>query len=587
MRKLVLSFTLLLVFCSVLVLFPKSQVSAGTEDFVINSFITDFYINKDSNNTSTLDVREQITVQFPDFDQNHGIYRSIPNRYQKHTTSLEINSVTDQFGYKYEYSKSNKKDFTILKIGDADKYVRGKNIYIIKYSLKNVINFQDLDEFYWDVNGADWKQPINQVKARLHVPTSLASNLSEKMSCYAGNQGSKLQNCEITTDTSDTETIITTTAVNLKPKETLTIVSGFSSNTFVLGPEVAADERKQRLLSILLWPAIVIPSLLSLIVMYPKWLKKGRDPKGRGVIIPEYVAPKNLNLLQSSYILNEKISPQAFSAELINLAVLGYLKISEIEKGKFFKSKDYEIEIVKDTSTLSTDQRDLLSGLFSGSLEIGTKTNITSSSSDLSNVITKINDNISSNLGAQGYFVGNPKKVKEANIIIVVALIGIGIGFFWIFIPLAVGLILAGIIVQIFSYLMSARTRLGVEQRDYLLGLKEYIKLAEADRINYLQSPQGVEKTPIDSNDPKQQIKLFESLLPFAMIFKLEKQWAEQFKDLYTQPPTWYSGNFSTFNTATLADSIGSFNDINSASSGFSGGGSAGGGGGGGGGGGW
>ena len=120
--------------------------------------------------------------------------------------------------------------------------------------------------------------------------------------------------------------------------------------------------------------------------------------------------------------------------------------------------------------------------------------------------------------------------------------------------------------------------------------------MAEADRIAYLQSPQGAEKRQIDPNSPKQQIKLFEELLPYAMLFGLEKDWAHQFKDMYKEPPTWYSGNMNTFNSMYLANSLSQFNSASatafsapssSSSSGMGGGGFSGGGGGGGGGGGW
>jgi uncharacterized membrane protein len=103
-------------------------------------------------------------------------------------------------------------------------------------------------------------------------------------------------------------------------------------------------------------------------------------------------------------------------------------------------------------------------------------------------------------------------------------------------------------------------------------------------------------KKSVNPEDPKQVIKLFEDLLPYAMLFGLEKEWAEQFNNLYTQPPGWYSGNMSTFNAIYLANAMSGFNSASSnvftapsssGSSGFGGGGFSGGGGGGGGGGGW
>jgi uncharacterized membrane protein len=93
---------------------------------------------------------------------------------------------------------------------------------------------------------------------------------------------------------------------------------------------------------------------------------------------------------------------------------------------------------------------------------------------------------------------------------------------------------------------------------------------------------------------------LFEKMLPYAIIFGVEKIWAERFKDIDIAQPSWYqSYNSNAFTTMYLASSLShSFSSsvVSAAtptrsssgfSSGFSGGGFSGGGGGGGGGGSW
>ena len=81
------------------------------------------------------------------------------------------------------------------------------------------------------------------------------------------------------------------------------------------------------------------------------------------------------------------------------------------------------------------------------------------------------------------------------------------------------------------------------------------------------------------------------------MMLGVEKEWARQFKDIYTEPPKWYEGSAGThFNAVLLASSINSFSTTAQSTlvskpssaagggSGFSGGGAGGGFGGGGGG---
>ena len=143
-------------------------------------------------------------------------------------------------------------------------------------------------------------------------------------------------------------------------------------------------------------------------------------------------------------------------------------------------------------------------------------------------------------------------------------------------------------------------TEKGLDASKHLDGLYLYVKMAEADRLQFLQSVDGADV----SN--KGIVKLYEKLLPYAALFGLEKSWMRDLEKYYqlddVEDPTWCNSidSFSTgFASGALASSIS--NSINSAtpsasggsgssggfSSGSGGGGSSGGGSGGGGGGGW
>src|SRR5690606_5394354 len=83
----------------------------------------------------------------------------------------------------------------------------------------------------------------------------------------------------------------------------------------------------------------------------------------------------------------------------------------------------------------------------------------------------------------------------------------------------------------------------GAEARDHLRGLEMFMRWAEADRIRMLQSPQGAQRTRIDVNDPAQLLHLYEKLLPFAVIFGIEKQWAAELAVHYhDDSPYWFAG---------------------------------------------
>jgi len=149
----------------------------------------------------------------------------------------------------------------------------------------------------------------------------------------------------------------------------------------------------------------------------------------------------------------------------------------------------------------------------------------------------------------------------------------------------------------LYVFIMGAPTPLGAKLMDGIDGLRQYMTLAEKDRMNMAGAP---EMSP----------QHFEKLLPYAVALGVEKPWSRAFETWLAAAaagaaaayaPSWYSGNFGSGN---FSDRIGGFSSSmastiastipappSSSSSGFSGGGSSGGfsggGGGGGGGGGW
>ena len=75
------------------------------------------------------------------------------------------------------------------------------------------------------------------------------------------------------------------------------------------------------------------------------------------------------------------------------------------------------------------------------------------------------------------------------------------------------------------------------ERREHLDGLRQYLELAEADRLRKLQSPSGAELTAADAaatgdahDAPLARFHLHERLLPYAVIFGVEREWIAKLK---------------------------------------------------------
>ena len=155
--------------------------------------------------------------------------------------------------------------------------------------------------------------------------------------------------------------------------------------------------------------------------------------------------------------------------------------------------------------------------------------------------------------------------------------------------------ILVAPLVAMSFYIMKAPTVQGRKVMDAIEGFKQYLGVAEEDRLNYLHPP---EKTP----------ELFERYLPYAVALNVENRWAERFAGVLAAAAAagaataaWYAGDrdsqtdwghFASRVGDTLTSTVASSSTApgssgGGGSSGSGGGGSSGGGGGGGGGGGW
>ena len=588
---------LIAILLAAVTVFSAQASAADTTNFVIKSFVADYYLSRDSKNHPHMQINETIVAEFPEFDQNHGFLRAIPATYKGTNLNLKINSVKDEQGNPIQYKTKKQNDNLVLKIGNPDTYVSGLKTYKIDYSLSNPITFYpNHDELYWDVNGDQWPQVFNEVQANIHIPKDIAANLKTNKKCFTGSFGSTATNCTIKTLSDANSQIVTVSAKNLQPNETLTYLLGFSQGTFKKDFFASSAFQKIRY-------AIIVFSLPLVVTLFMliQWLRYGRDAKGRTTIIPQYQRPTNFSIAECAFIYKEKLPKNALSATIIDLAIKRYINIVETSKNS------YKLVLIKNPNDLASDEQKIIKMHFN-STDVNTEVYLSSLKYKMASQYSDFSNEISKRMQQNGYFKKDVSGKLAKYSVIGSFVVGAGIlvpFFVYDFIGIITGILIgtsigiSGIVILIFNKIMPARTIQGAEVNDYLLGLKQYMTVAEKDRIAYMQSPEGAKQF----NDPtkaENPVHLYEKLLPFAIIMGVEMQWSNQFKDLYiNQQPDWYQGDTANFSNAYMISSLSNFNSVTASNfqspsssdgSGFSGGGDggfSGGGGGGGGGDGW
>ncbi|MFA6321986.1 MAG: DUF2207 domain-containing protein [Candidatus Buchananbacteria bacterium] len=554
----------------------------------IDNYSVQIKINQDA----SLDIQENISYNFGD-QERHGIYRDIPISYRNSFGNFNLKisaiSVVNEAGQAYNFTINNKGSDKSIKIGDADKLVSGIKTYIIKYKINRAINyFDDHDEIYWNAIGGQWQIPIDQAKVDVIFDSNFDKNLLQTK-CYFGVSNSQTP-CDVAGISDDKNPGAYFSQTKINPGDYLTIVVGFPKNI------VSQPSWQQNFIEAIQDNIILFLPIGVFIIVFIVWYKKGRDPKGRGTIITQFDVPDNLTPAEVGLIVDGRLSNFDISSEIIYLATQDYIKIHQIPDksilDKFSKTDNYILEKIDKPENFNNEfDGKILSSLFSASYlkeheidgQIVKGTKLSSFKEEFAKDLKEIKKTIFAAVTEKGYFASNPNTTRGVYVGLGVVVIFFSFVFGGAFgVSSVISLGLCGIIILLFGIIMPKMTQKGVLTKEYILGLKNYLNVAEKDRLNFHNAP---EKKP----------ETFEKLLPFAMALNVEKQWAKQFEDIYKQNPDWYvnstnqtfnaiifSNNLRAFSTATNS-MFQSTSQAASGGSGFSGGGGGGFGGGGGG----
>ena len=541
---------------------------------------------------------------------------------------------TEPIGFRLDATTNADGDTLRNEVDRQGAYTREIRVYVpnandrtanvvVHYTLSGALGFYaadpdrglpGLDEFYWNVTGADWDVPLEQVTAEVRLPGAA------QVSQAAAYQAEPLGTNEVPVAV-DGSTARVTSDGPVRPGRELTLGVGWPPGTVERDParvmawgEASLAERVAGEQPGLL---TYLPLLLPLMVFwfaFRAWDTRGRDPKERA-IMARWEPPEDLTPAEAGTLVDHTPDMHDIIATLVHLAVKGYLVIEEREKEGFLQfGTDYVFHLMRpwdEWDDLARHQHRFLDGLFEHREEgvgeilkdaLGMDDDAAEGApegavdsvklSDLRNKfyeeIPDIKDALFDVLVRKGHYLRRPDRVRQRWIGIASFLLFAGFAAFMFLndtehavlsVMTLIGAGLSAAILGVFGYIMPARTEKGARTREAALGFKRFLEKVEDPRYKRMI------KSPAQ----------FEEFLPFAMAFECQEEWARAFDDLLTEPPDWYHGHgHAHFRPTVFASDMGQMastagNAMASSpgGSGSGGGGSAGGGGGGGGGGGF
>lgn len=642
--------------------FSRPAARTNVEDFSFSRVHVEYALGLDRENRAVAAVRETLTAVFPEHDQNRGIVRGIPERYLGVDVALANIRVKDVQGTPIPYTSAHESGMLMLALDD-DTYKHGEHTYVIEYTMKDIIGPVDAratgqqlqdgakpaDEFYWNLFSLQHAQPIDSFTATIRVADEkLYAAYLGKWRCYAGAQG-ETGACGNARQEGETFTV-TQTALN--EDETVTIAIGFQAGT-VRQPSARIFEPVLRVLSLTFTLLAFAVSVIGLIIFYRG--KKRITPSGRGTVIARYEPPQGLQPLVAGELLAEQ--KNSLPAQIMQYVVGGALRVEEragggaatvsgaggvelwlrlVNPGRicFDKIAKHIFKAFFAGDTTFTSGNPLVPGLLSGdglsgASDVGSREGDESFTGveyrgDLSRLDSEAGKDSRRDkqllkaleaghkaFEAAGYTQRlHVKSAKRFSLIVTLPAVILAVIMYFSYSAFYeaedVGLVffLLGTMSILFFVKAVVRAVLPTEQgalvKEHLQGLRLFIRVAEAERLRYLQSYSGAERL---SDGSVNVVAVYEKLLPFAILFGLEREWGDVLSkaySLYRTNPDWITDGDGRFTNAMVSGSVvrslGGYSaslasvQVRAASSGrgsgssggFSGGGSSGGGGGGG-----
>ena len=565
------------------------EFRTDVNDFEFSSWDATYEVGIDEEGRATLHVEETRVAEFPTFDQNRGIVAGYPTRYQGADIDTTILSVRDENGDDVPYETEDDDDMVFVLTGDDD-YVHGSTTYVIEYEMRDVVlaaTKTKVDEFNWNLLPLDSTQGIDSFHAEITFVDGLASHLTGDSACYQGLVGSR-ERCELRTQGDNTFTV---DERDIAAEWGITVAIGLEAGTITQPaarlPNAATD----------VWPYWLGGGTIALSIagwLAARALVRSRR-RGTGIVVAQYDVPDSMPpLLASALIPNAKT---ALAAQIVHLAVRGMLRLEDLPEDDGKKKRRPRLRRLDAPAPDPLDEK-ALDALFQGA---GTDTvvKIPKNSSSFAARMQKLLESGPKEAERRGFTTkerSTGARIVQAFALVVFA--AMVVLFLWALLtgresagPVAFVTLVSAAVTLVATFAAFHRytvlTREGAMQLEYLEGVREFIRVAEADRLRMLQSYTGAERRSDGSVDV---IHIYEKLLPFAILFGQEKEWGEVLESAYSQAhhdPAWVNGTYlgltyrmSSFSSATQSSST--YVSPSSSAGGSTGGGFSGGGGGGG-----
>lgn len=579
-----------------------AEETEETEDFSYDSWDLSYQLSLDAQGRAHAEVTEELVAQFPEHDQNRGIIRSLPDRYQGAPAAPEDISVTDGSGNEVPFEVEDDDGFRSILVGD-DSFVHGEQTYVISYTVDDVMHAaEQADEFYWDLVPADRNQDIGTVTADITMGPQLTAALTGSSACYVGTPGST-QSCTSVQKPGERsgaqQAVFSVEHDSLPGGHALTAAVGVDPGTVTQPPE-REDSFALDVLPLLLAGTSALLAGGGCLAVWGMVRRRRRRPDERTPV--EYGIPQGMTPLIAGPLAGAAQNPLV--PTILDLAVRSAVRVIDAEEkpGWFSKNQKPAVELLDPQLAEDPLETQLLEGLFPD-LRPGDVFTFPQHDKTFTKAAQKVLKDSRQALLDRGLMTRvRHRGAALAGAAALLPLIATGVliiigasrdNAVMTGISVVIGL-LSVMLAVIAMFKHRVHTPEGAALRAQLQRVHQMLKASEGERLQMMQSYSGAGRraaAPGESADAG-VVEVYDRLLPYAVLFGLQKEWAAVLSSSYANhqlpAPVWYPALFndgaqgveSSLNS--MLSSVSSAASTASSGAGSTGGGAAGAGGGGG-----
>jgi hypothetical protein len=484
--------------------------------------IDDFSVRVVVTESGVLHVTETIVYNFGS-NERHGIRREIPqldhlpnDKIQPY--SLEINKVT-QDGRFAQFTQGDTGDYLQLKVGNPDVTISGTHTYTFDYLVTNglqrvtkktsTLNVGDIS-FNWDIIGSGWEVPISHASAVIELP-----GIPKQLNCTYGPKGS-MAKCRVE---SDRTTVSVTAPRQLDAFEAMSVTIQVDQESFT---DLAAPiiEDAPAIPEIHINPAKLfsagVGALIACIVTFFAIRRRRSVVKFPIQDFVRFEPPAGLKPAELQAAWHGNVDAKGFTATLLDLSVRGVVTLSLQDKHLVVTGRDLQ-------KPMAEWEKSMLTVVLHGS----PAAMLHNYREDIEVEIRATSGKLVESAIANKY--RNAQALRQKHTFMVLARIfGVALiaSFAWgssEFFSLIGGFVGFGLLGSLISiYLVPAeQTKESAGFLGQVEGFRKFLDTDAAEDRREFAQRSGLDPAGI-----------FATMLPYAVIYELDKSWCAAFPDL-------------------------------------------------------